>query len=115
MTRLPEGLLVAWYGDDFTGSAAVMEVLTFAGLPSVLFLEVPTPEQLARFGSLRGIGIASTARAHGTAWMDAHLPAAFGTLAGLGAPVTHYKMCSTLELVARGRLDRAGDRHRARA
>ena len=48
---LPDGLLVAWYGDDFTGSAAVMEVLTFAGLPSVLFLDLPTPEQLARFGA----------------------------------------------------------------
>ena len=93
---LPEGLLVAWYGDDFTGSAAVMEVLTFAGLPSVLFLEVPTPAQLARFAGVRGIGIASTARAHGVAWMDAELPAAFATLAGLGAPVAHYKMCSTL-------------------
>jgi uncharacterized protein YgbK (DUF1537 family) len=94
---LPEGLLVAWYGDDFTGSAAVMEVLTFAGLPSVLFLDVPTPARLARFGNLRGLGIASTARAHGVAWMDAHLPAAFATLAGLGAAVTHYKMCSTLD------------------
>lgn len=94
---LPDGLLVAWYGDDFTGSAAVMEVLTFAGLPSVLFLELPTPERLARFGDLRGIGIASTARAHGTAWMDAELPGAFRTLAGLGAAVTHYKMCSTLD------------------
>jgi len=94
---LPDGLLVAWYGDDFTGSAAVMEVLAFAGLPAVLFLEVPTAERLARFGDLRGIGIASTARAHGTAWMDAELPGAFRTLAALGAPVTHYKMCSTLD------------------
>lgn len=24
---------ITWYGDDFTGSAAVMEVLAFAGLP----------------------------------------------------------------------------------
>lgn len=94
---LPEGLLVAWYGDDFTGSSAVLEVLTFAGLPSVLFLEAPTPPQLARFRGLRGIGIASTARAHGTAWMDRELPAAYATLRGLGAPITHYKMCSTLD------------------
>ena len=46
---LAEGILVAWYGDDFTGSAATMEVLAFAGLPSVLFLDLPTPEMLARF------------------------------------------------------------------
>jgi uncharacterized protein YgbK (DUF1537 family) len=97
MTGLPDGLVVAWYGDDFTGSAAVMEVLTFAGLPSVLFLEVPTADRLARFDGVRGIGIASTARAHGVDWMDAHLPGAFATLAGLGAAITHYKMCSTLD------------------
>lgn len=94
---LPDGLLVAWYGDDFTGSAAVMEVLTFAGLPSVLFFDPPTPAELARFTGLRGIGIASTARAHGPAWMDRTLPPAFETLRALGAPITHYKMCSTLD------------------
>ncbi|MFT3974111.1 MAG: four-carbon acid sugar kinase family protein [Amaricoccus sp.] len=93
---LPEGPLIAWYGDDFTGSAAVMEVLTFAGLPSVLFLDVPTPAQLARFRGARGIGVASTARARGPAWMDAHLPEAFAFLRGVGAPVSHYKACSTL-------------------
>ncbi|WP_290748790.1 four-carbon acid sugar kinase family protein [Amaricoccus sp.] len=94
---LPEGLLVAWYGDDFTGSAAVMEVLTFAGLPSALFFDPPTPAQLARFRGLRGIGIASTARAHGPAWMDRELPAVFETLRGLAAPISHYKICSTLD------------------
>ncbi len=41
---LPDGRLVAFYGDDFTGSAAVMEVLTFAGLPTVLFLDTPTDD-----------------------------------------------------------------------
>ena len=43
---LPDGLLFAFYGDDFTGSSAVMEVMTFAGLPAVMFVETPTPEQL---------------------------------------------------------------------
>lgn len=94
---LPDGPLVAWYGDDFTGSAAVMEVLTFAGLPSVLFLDAPTPAQLARFRGVRGIGIASTARACGPDWMAAELPAAFALLRGLGAPICHYKVCSTLD------------------
>ena len=44
---LPEGLLLSFYGDDFTGSTSVMEALTFAGLPTVLFLDVPTAAQLA--------------------------------------------------------------------
>ncbi len=94
---LPEGPLIAWYGDDFTGSAAVMEVLTFAGLPSVLFLDIPTPEQLALFPNMRGIGIASTARSRSPAWMERHLPRAFAWLADRKASIAHYKVCSTLD------------------
>jgi len=94
---LPAGILVAFYGDDFTGSSAVMEVMTFAGLPAVMFVETPTPEQLERFRGYRAIGIAGVARAQPPGWMDAHLPSAFRALAALGAPVTHYKICSTLD------------------
>lgn len=94
---LPEGLLIAWYGDDFTGSAAVMEALTFAGLPSMLFLATPTPAQMARFPGLRGIGIASTARAQGPEWMTREMPGPLGFLAGLKAPILHWKICSTLD------------------
>jgi 3-oxoisoapionate kinase len=95
--RLPDGLLLAFYGDDFTGSSAVMEVMTFAGLPAVMFVEAPTPAQLHRFSNYRVIGIASVARAQSPSWMDAHLPAAFKALAELKAPVNHYKVCSTLD------------------
>ncbi|MES2433515.1 MAG: four-carbon acid sugar kinase family protein [Pseudomonadota bacterium] len=94
---LPDGLLMTWYGDDFTGSAAVMEALTFAGLPSVLFFDTPTPAQLARFPGLRGLGIASTARSHSPAWMAANMPAPLAYLAALNAPFLHYKICSTLD------------------
>lgn len=94
---LASGIQVAWYGDDFTGSAASMEVLEFAGVPAVLFLDVPTPEQLARFPQARALGIASTARSHGPDWMRAHLPKAFAFLHQTGAPVVHYKVCSTLD------------------
>ena len=94
---LPPGLLITWFGDDFTGSAAVMEVLTFSGLPSVLFFDTPTEAQIARFPAMRAIGIASTARSHGPEWMIAHLPAPLGFLNSLNAPLLHYKICSTLE------------------
>lgn len=97
MSGLPNGVLVGWCGDDFTGSAAVMEVMAFAGLPAVLFLDIPSAAQLARFPDMRGIGIATTARSHGPAWMERHLPPVFDWLAGLKAPVTHYKICSTLD------------------
>lgn len=94
---LPPGLVLAWYGDDFTGSAAVMEVLSFAGLPAVLFLEPPTPAQLARFSGMRAVGVASTARAHGPGWRARQLPRAFDWLAAQNAPIAHYKVCSTLD------------------
>jgi 3-oxoisoapionate kinase len=94
---LPAGILVAFYGDDFTGSSAVMEVMTFAGLPAVMFVDTPTPKQLERFRSYRAIGIAGVARSQPPGWMDDNLPPAFHALAELKAPVTHYKICSTLD------------------
>ncbi len=97
LSTLPDGLLVAWYGDDFTGAAAVMEVLAFAGVPALLFLDVPTPERLARYPELRAVGVASTARAWSPDEMDAALPPAFSALLALEPEVLHYKICSTLD------------------
>ena len=94
---LPDGPLIAFLGDDFTGSAATMEVLSFAGLPTVLFLAPPTKAQAARFGAMRGIGIATTARSQSPDWMARHLPPLFAHLAATGAPLLHYKTCSTLD------------------
>ncbi|MEO1017674.1 MAG: four-carbon acid sugar kinase family protein [Pseudomonadota bacterium] len=95
--RLPDGLLLSFYGDDFTGSAAVMEVMTFAGLPTVLFLSPPTAAQMATFEGYRGIGIAGVARAQSPQWMAENLPPIFKFLAGLEAPFVHYKVCSTFD------------------
>jgi len=97
LSRLPEGLLLSWYGDDFTGSSAVMEVLTTAGLPAVLFFAPPTPEQLAKFSDVRAIGIAGVARSKSPAWMDENLPPIFEALVDFGAPLVHYKVCSTFD------------------
>ena len=96
-SHLPDGPLVAWYGDDFTGAAAVMEVLTFAGLPSILFLAPPSAEQLARFKGLRGVGVASTARALSPEGMERELPQAFAQLAALRPELLQYKICTTLD------------------
>lgn len=89
--------LVTWYGDDFTGAAAVMEVLAFAGIETVLFSEVPDADLLARFETAGAIGLASTARTEGPDWMRQNLPQAFGFLTELGAPLLHYKICSTFD------------------
>ncbi|MCL1598663.1 MAG: four-carbon acid sugar kinase family protein, partial [Actinomycetia bacterium] len=96
-SALPNGQIITWYGDDLTGAAAVMEVLTTAGLPSVLFMDIPSPEELAPFASWPGIGIAGTARHRDPRWMDEHLPPVFDFLANLAAPIAHYKVCSTFD------------------
>ncbi|MBS9718088.1 four-carbon acid sugar kinase family protein [Pseudohalocynthiibacter aestuariivivens] len=94
---LPDGPLVAWYGDDFTGASAVMEVLSFAGLPSMLFLQPPTEAQLTPFPGIKGIGVASTARAQSPEWMDTQLSDIFSRLKALNPAILHYKVCSTLD------------------
>jgi len=97
VSGLPAGRLVAFYGDDFTGSSAVMEVLAFAGLPTVLFTGRPSPDELARFAHCRAIGIAGIARSKSAAWMERELPPLFEGLAGMNATLTHYKVCSTFD------------------
>ncbi|MBA3480118.1 MAG: four-carbon acid sugar kinase family protein [Lautropia sp.] len=96
-TALPEGLLLAFYGDDFTGSTDAMEVMAFAGLPTVLFVKPPTASALERFRHHRGIGIAGTARSCSPEWMDEQLPDVFRSLFSLHAPITQYKVCSTFD------------------
>lgn len=96
-SQLPVGPLLTWYGDDFTGATAVMEVMSFAGLPAVLFFDVPTQEQMQNFAGYRAIGIAGIARSKSPDWMNANLPEIYRALAAFGAPINHYKFCSTLD------------------
>lgn len=102
--------LLTFYGDDFTGSSAVMEVLGFAGIPTMLFMEPPTPDVLSRFPDLQAIGVAGVARSKDPAWMQTHLPPVFEALKALGAPLSHYKTCSTFDSSAKvGSIGRATD------
>jgi uncharacterized protein YgbK (DUF1537 family) len=89
--------LLTFYGDDFTGSSAVMEVLGFAGVPTMLFLHPPDAETLAAYPDLRAIGGAGVARARDPDWMRRNLPPVLDALTRLGAPVMHYKVCSTFD------------------
>lgn len=89
--------LIAYYGDDLTGSTAVMEVTAFAGLETVLFLDAPSQERLADFSQARVIGIAGDARSRTPEWMDAHLPDYYAVLEKTKAPIIHYKVCSTFD------------------
>lgn len=91
------GLALTFYGDDFTGSTDCMEVLTWAGLPAVMFLEAPDEQKLALFPEARAIGIAGVSRSQSPAWMSEQLPAIFERLRAMGAPLCHYKVCSTFD------------------
>ena len=76
----PSALLLAYYGDDFTGSTDVMEALSRAGLRTVLFLKPPTKAQLAKFPGLRAFGIAGGSRTMSPEEMETELPPAFEAL-----------------------------------
>ncbi|HEY9270619.1 four-carbon acid sugar kinase family protein, partial [Achromobacter sp.] len=64
---------LGWYGDDFTGATDTLAETARAGLRSLLFLGVPTQEQLRRAGPLDAIGIAGAARAMSPADMETEL------------------------------------------
>ena len=91
---------LAYYGDDFTGSTDVLDVLVRAGIPTVLLLTAPTPDLLARFPEARAVGIAGMSRSKSPAWMGRELPPLFAKLRDLGAPFVHYKVCSTFDSAA---------------
>lgn len=91
-------LLLTFYGDDFTGSTDVMESLVLGGVPTVLFLEPPSTEFIAReFPQVRAVGVAGVSRSMTPTQMNAELPAQFSALKALGAPLFHYKICSTFD------------------
>jgi uncharacterized protein YgbK (DUF1537 family) len=90
-------LLLAYYGDDFTGSTDALEFLSRAGARTVLFIQPPTPEQLARYEGLQAIGVAGLSRAMAPAEMEQELRPAFTALRSLGAAHVHYKVCSTFD------------------
>jgi uncharacterized protein YgbK (DUF1537 family) len=90
-------LRLAWYGDDFTGASDTLATLAEAGLRALLFLDVPTPERLAAAGPLDALGIAGAARAMAPDEMRRALTPIADFFATCGAPVLHYKCCSTFD------------------
>jgi uncharacterized protein YgbK (DUF1537 family) len=95
-------LLMAYYGDDFTGSADAMEALTLNGVPTVLFLGQPDPALLkGRLKSIRAVGVAGTSRTMTPSQMDVELPGQFQMLKDLGVPIIHYKVCATFDSSAK--------------
>ena len=88
---------LTFYGDDFTGSTAVMEILNRAGIPTMLFMAPPDVRILDEYPHLQAIGVAGVARSKSPEWMKAHLPNILHSLAKFNAPILHYKVCSTFD------------------
>jgi 3-oxoisoapionate kinase len=90
-------ILLAFYGDDFTGSTDALEFLTRAGARTALFIEPPTADQLKKYPGLNAFGVAGKTRAMAPADMEQTLLPAFEKLQQTGARHVHYKVCSTFD------------------
>lgn len=89
--------LLAFYGDDFTGSTDALEFFERAGIHTGLFVDPPTPEALARHAGLQAVGVAGMTRAMAPDPIEATLRPALVALRSLGARHVHYKVCSTFD------------------
>ena len=96
-TQQRSPLKIAFYGDDFTGATDTLATAARAGLRTMLFLALPTPAQLERAGPLDCLGVAGAARAMTPDEMEPELAPVGRLFAALGAPLIHYKTCSTFD------------------
>ena len=90
-------LLLAFYGDDFTGSTDALEFLTLAGVKTVLFLKTPEQKDLDRFKGVQAIGLAGTSRSMSPSEMEIDLAPDFQNLNSFKPAHFHYKVCSTFD------------------
>jgi len=91
-------ILISFYGDDYTGTAATAEALTQSGLPAVIFAKPPSPAYLKRhFPRVRAVGISGTARTLPATALPGVLSPIFGSLKAYQAPIFIYKVCSTFD------------------
>lgn len=102
-----EELLLSYYGDDFTGSADVMEALALNGVPTALFLKPPTQDELVHFKlknrvsgdheHLKAFGVAGISRSLTPEEMKRELPYIFNRISKIPSQFFHYKICSTFD------------------
>ncbi|WP_152043237.1 four-carbon acid sugar kinase family protein [Salinigranum salinum] len=91
------GFRLAFYGDDFTGSADALQALCQGGVRTVLFTTPPTEAELEQFDNLEAIGIAGQSRSMTPDEMDEKLRPILQFLNELDTPLIHYKVCSTFD------------------
>jgi len=90
-------ILLAFYGDDFTGSTDALEFICRAGAKAILFIEPPTKEQLRKYPELDAYGVAGKTRSLAPGEMEKVLLPAFEQMKTTGARHIHYKVCSTFD------------------
>jgi uncharacterized protein YgbK (DUF1537 family) len=88
---------LTYFADDFTGATDALDALGRAGIDAALFLDPASPQDLAHLKSLRAIGVAGDTRGRDQAALRSQVRTALGALAKLGAPLCHYKVCSTFD------------------
>lgn len=87
----------SFFADDFTGATDALEMLAAQGVRTVLFTRAPTPQMLAKYPGLRAFGVAGTTRAMAPDQMERALRPALEAMRETGAPLVHYKVCSTFD------------------
>ncbi len=92
-----EKLLMAFYGDDFTGSTDAMESLALAGIRTILFTKPPTRRDIDSIPGLEAFGVAGRSRSMPPSEMKPELAGAFAQIRDTGVPIVHYKVCSTFD------------------
>jgi uncharacterized protein YgbK (DUF1537 family) len=97
MVNRKENILLAFYGDDLTGSTDALEFICRAGAKALLFMKPPTVDQLEAFPGLQAFGVAGRARSLSPEMMEAELVPSFSQMKKTGAKHVHYKICSTFD------------------
>ena len=90
-------ILLAFYGDDFTGSTDALEFICRAGAKAILFIEPPTAEQLKAYPDLDAYGVAGKTRSLSPDEIEKILLSAFEKIKSTVARHVHYKVCSTFD------------------
>ncbi len=88
---------IVFCADDFTGASDTLATLARQGLSARLFLKASAVEDAARREGLDAIGIASSLRAMQREEARTAMIAIAAGLATIGAPMAHFKICSTFD------------------
>jgi uncharacterized protein YgbK (DUF1537 family) len=98
MTGASSGPLVAFYGDDFTGSSENLAQYHRHGLRAILFLDAGRAAEIRRMaGEYDVIGIAGVSRSLGPDRMAEEIRPSLDLFRAIGGRFVQYKICSTFD------------------